>query len=77
MCLQVVQPDAVGAAQGLLGWVSYMGAACAGAPLAYAVQKMGWGFYFSAMTAAAVAACVLVIPMLNLRSYTQNQQTSN
>jgi OPA family sugar phosphate sensor protein UhpC-like MFS transporter len=71
--MQVVRPDAVGAAQGLLGWVSYMGAASAGGPLAYAVQKMGWNFYFSAMTAAAVASCVLVLPMLNLRSYAQGR----
>lgn len=69
--LQVVRPDAVGATQGLLGWVSYMGAACAGAPLAFAVQKFGWGAYFTAMVTAAVIACVLVIPMLNLKSYTQ------
>lgn len=68
---QVVRPDAVGATQGLLGWVSYMGAACAGAPLAYAVQKFGWGAYFTIMITAAVIACVLVIPMLNLKSYTQ------
>lgn len=71
--MQVVRPDAVGATQGLLGWVSYMGAACAGAPLAYLVQKMGWSVYFSIMIFAAAAACVLIIPMLNLKSYTQKQ----
>lgn len=69
-----MQPDAVGATQGVLGWVSYMGAACAGAPLAYAVQKLGWNVYFSAMIGAAVIACVLVVPMLNLKSYNQLQE---
>jgi MFS transporter, OPA family, sugar phosphate sensor protein UhpC len=71
VCLQVVRPDAVGAAQGLLGWVSYMGAACAGAPLAFAVQKLGWNTYFLAMIIAAGIASALVVPMLNLKSYSQ------
>jgi MFS transporter, OPA family, sugar phosphate sensor protein UhpC len=69
---QVVRPDAVGATQGLLGWISYMGAACAGAPLAYMVQKLGWSVYFFVMIVAAAIACVLVLPMVNLKSYTQS-----
>jgi MFS transporter, OPA family, sugar phosphate sensor protein UhpC len=69
--VQVVRPDAVGAAQGLLGWISYMGAACAGAPLALAVQKYGWNIYFTTMVAAAVVMSVLVLPMLNVKSYAQ------
>lgn len=69
--MQLVRPDAVGAAQGLLGWVSYMGAACAGAPLALAVQKYGWNVYFTTMVAAATVLSLLVIPMLNLKSYAQ------
>lgn len=70
-CLQVVRPDAVGACQGLLGWVSYMGAAFAGAPIAFAVQKLGWNAYFLTMIIAAAVASALVVPMLNLKSYTQ------
>lgn len=69
--VQLVRPDAVGAAQGLLGWVSYMGAACAGAPLALAVQKYGWNIYFTMMIVAAAILCVLILPMLNLKSYAQ------
>lgn len=69
--VQLVRPDAVGAAQGLLGWVSYMGAACAGAPLALAVQKYGWNVYFTSMIAAAGLLCVLVLPMVNAKSYAQ------
>ena len=48
-----------------------MGAACAGAPLALAVQKYGWNMYFTAMIAAAAILSVLVLPMLNLKSYAQ------
>ena len=69
--MQVVQPDAVGATQGLLGWVSYIGAACAGAPLAFAVERMGWSVYFTAMIVSAVIACALVVPMVSLKSWTQ------
>lgn len=68
---EVVRPEAVGATQGLLGWISYLGAACAGAPLAYAVQRFGWSMYFTTMTAAALIACALVLPMLRLKSYNE------
>ena len=69
----MVQPDAVGATQGLLGWVSYMGAACAGAPLAFFVQKLGWSTYFTTMIVSACIACALVVPMMGLKSYNQKQ----
>ena len=48
-----------------------MGAACAGAPLALAVQKYGWNVYFTSMIAAAGLLCVLVLPMVNAKSYAQ------
>lgn len=74
ICLQVVRPEAVGACQGLLGWVSYMGAACAGAPLAWATQQYGWSFFFSIMIGAAIVASALVVPMLNLKSFDQKRK---
>ena len=40
---ELVRPDSVGASQGFLGWVAYLGAANAGIPLSYIVKNYGWG----------------------------------
>ena len=68
---ELVRPDSVGASQGFLGWVAYLGAANAGIPLAMIVQNMGWGAYFSTLMAACAIACLLMAPMINASSYNQ------
>ncbi len=35
-------PDSVGASEGFLGWVAYLGAANAGIPLSIIVKNYGW-----------------------------------
>ncbi len=37
-----VGPDSVGASEGFLGWVAYLGAANAGIPLSIIVKNYGW-----------------------------------
>ena len=37
-----VGPDSVGASEGFLGWVAYLGAANAGIPLSIIVKTYGW-----------------------------------
>lgn len=44
---ELVRPESVGASQGFLGWVAYLGAANAGIPLSIIVKDYGWGAYFS------------------------------
>ena len=68
---ELVRPDSVGASQGFLGWVAYLGAANAGIPLAMIVQNMGWGAYFTTLMAACGVACLLMAPMMNAMSYNQ------
>ena len=58
----------------MLGLVAYLGAANAGIPLAYVLQHAGWDGYFSAMSAACVAALLLLMPLANARSHVQLQQ---
>jgi hypothetical protein len=43
-CLAAAQvgPDSVGASEGFLGWVAYLGAANAGIPLSIIVKTYGW-----------------------------------
>ena len=66
--------DSVGASQGFLGWVAYLGAANAGIPLSIIVRDYGWGSYFTALLAACGVAVVLLMPMINAKSYVQIQK---
>lgn len=71
---ELVRPESVGASQGFLGWVAYLGAANAGIPLSYVVRNHGWPAYFSALLAACGAAILLLAPMINAKSYIQVQE---
>eukprot|EP01025_Chloroclados_australasicus_P053278 TRINITY_DN6259_c0_g1_i1.p1 TRINITY_DN6259_c0_g1~~TRINITY_DN6259_c0_g1_i1.p1 ORF type:complete len:583 (-),score=60.98 TRINITY_DN6259_c0_g1_i1:344-1972(-) len=73
---ECVSPFAVGAANGFLGWISYLGAASAGYPLSLMVKQYGWGIFFTALVASCGIAILLLVPMLNLRSYTQQQEAT-
>ena len=68
---ELVRPDSVGASQGFLGWVAYLGAANAGIPLSMVVRDYGWGAYFTALLAACGVAVLLLAPMINAKSYVQ------
>lgn len=68
---ELVRPESVGASQGFLGWVAYLGAANAGIPLSIIVKDYGWGAYFTALLAACAGAVVLLAPMINAKSYVQ------
>jgi sugar phosphate permease len=68
---ELVGPDSVGASEGFLGWVAYLGAANAGVPLALVVQNHGWSAYFATLLAACGGALLLLAPMVRLRSHVQ------
>jgi MFS transporter, OPA family, sugar phosphate sensor protein UhpC len=68
---ELVRPDSVGASQGFLGWVAYLGAANAGIPLSMVVRNYGWGAYFSVLLAACGVAVLLLVPMVKAKSYVQ------
>lgn len=70
---EAVSPPSVSACQGFLGWIAYLGAAGAGAPLAMIVQKFGWNALFTTLIGAAGINLVLLAPMINLQSYTQRE----
>ncbi|KAG2501306.1 hypothetical protein HYH03_001104 [Edaphochlamys debaryana] len=72
---ELVHPDSVGASQGVLGWVAYLGAANAGVPLSYLITKYGWSAYFTALTAACGVALLLLAPLSRLQSFAQRQAT--
>ncbi|EFJ53044.1 hypothetical protein VOLCADRAFT_85912 [Volvox carteri f. nagariensis] len=70
---ELVHPGSVGASQGVLGWVAYLGAANAGVPLSWIITRFGWSGYFTALTAACGVALLLLLPLMRLPSYTQRQ----
>ena len=45
---ELVGRDSVGASEGFLGWVAYLGAASAGYPLSLLVKRCGWPIFFQA-----------------------------
>jgi OPA family sugar phosphate sensor protein UhpC-like MFS transporter len=70
---ELVAPAAVGASQGLLGWIAYLGAANAGVPLSMVVQNYGWAGYFSTLMAACGMALLLLAPLAGARSHIQKR----
>jgi len=70
---ELVGPDSVGASEGFLGWIAYLGAANAGIPLSIIVKNYGWEAYFVALGVACAMALLLLAPMANLKSYTQRE----
>lgn len=70
---ELVGPDSVGASEGFLGWIAYLGAANAGIPLSIIVKEYGWSSYFTTLIIACGLALLLLSPMMNLKSYVQRE----
>lgn len=60
--------------QGILGLISYIGAANAGVPLAALQQQFGWGGYFAAMAGSCVCTLLLLLPLSRAKSMSQRQK---
>eukprot|EP00775_Hariotina_reticulata_P011432 gene11432-11578_t len=71
---ELVSPGAVGASQGILGWIAYLGAANAGIPLSHIVQNHGWSGFFTALLGACAVALLLLTSVANAQSYGQREQ---
>ena len=59
----------MGTGNGLLGWIAYIGAACAGEPVAHVVKSLGWGAWFWLMLGSCVVPVVLLVPFWSVRKY--------
>eukprot|EP00192_Tetraselmis_astigmatica_P003662 CAMPEP_0117659088 /NCGR_PEP_ID=MMETSP0804-20121206/6239_1 /TAXON_ID=1074897 /ORGANISM="Tetraselmis astigmatica, Strain CCMP880" /LENGTH=549 /DNA_ID=CAMNT_0005465709 /DNA_START=69 /DNA_END=1718 /DNA_ORIENTATION=- len=68
---ELVGPKSVGASEGFLGWIAYLGAANAGIPLSIIVKSYGWGAYFTTLLGACGLALLLLSPMVNAKSHVQ------
>jgi len=68
---EIVGRRSVGASEGFLGWIAYLGAANAGVPLSLLVQSYGWDAFFAALISACVLAILLLAPITGAKSYLQ------
>jgi len=68
---EIVGRRSVGASEGFLGWIAYLGAANAGVPLSLLVQQYGWNAFFSALLLACAAAILLLAPITSAQSHIQ------
>jgi OPA family sugar phosphate sensor protein UhpC-like MFS transporter len=59
----------VGTGNGLLGWIAYIGAACAGEPVAHVVKSFGWGAWFWLLLGSCAAGGALLAPFWSVRTY--------
>lgn len=70
---EIVGRRSVGASEGFLGWVAYLGAANAGVPLSLLVQQYGWGAFFAALLSACGVGILLLLPLVRAKSYMQRK----
>jgi len=71
---EIVGRKSVGASEGFLGWVAYLGAANAGAPLSILVRQYGWNAFFMVLVGACGMAFILLSPMTNAKSFVQREE---
>jgi len=72
---ELVGPKSVGASEGFLGWIAYLGAANAGVPLSIIVRDFGWNAYFATLIGSCCLAFLLMLPMINLKSHVQRVES--
>mmetsp|Transcript_3672 Transcript_3672/g.10977 ORF Transcript_3672/g.10977 Transcript_3672/m.10977 type:complete len:507 (+) Transcript_3672:76-1596(+) len=60
---EAVDRRTVATATGILGWVSYLGAAVAGLPISLTVKNYGWQAYLTLLAGATAGAALLLIPL--------------
>ena len=70
---EIVGRRSVGASEGFLGWIAYLGAANAGVPLSLLVQQYGWDAFFLSLVCACGIGILLLAPLTGARSYLQRQ----
>jgi OPA family sugar phosphate sensor protein UhpC-like MFS transporter len=64
-------------ATGFVGCFAYMGAACAGYPLAKIAQTWGWDSYFISVMVCCVIAFLLLIPLWSLVSVPRDKEVAS
>lgn len=66
----------VATATGVLGWISYMGAAAAGFPISVIVRKAGWGAYFISLLISSVGCILALLPIWRMKKPTAENKVA-
>ena len=74
---EIVGRRSVGASEGFLGWIAYLGAANAGVPLSLLVQQYGWEAFFAALLTATMVGICLLVPLIDAKSYLQRKSQNS
>ena len=64
---EVSHKKAAGTATGFIGTFAYLGAACAGFPLALIMQNAGWDGYFMALMGCCMVPALVLLPLWNVK----------
>jgi MFS transporter, OPA family, sugar phosphate sensor protein UhpC len=62
---ELTHKRAVATANGFIGWIAYLGAACAGYPLGKITQLFGWNGFFITLLCCSAITTLLLIPLWN------------
>lgn len=60
--VEIVHKKAAASANGFIGWLAYLGAACAGYPIGKVIETWGWNGFFGILTSCGVLAMGLLVP---------------
>lgn len=60
---ELVDKEAAGTATGFAGLFAYAGAACAGWPVGWVIEKFGWSSFFFLLSICASVAVLLLLPL--------------
>ncbi|MDJ0651407.1 MAG: MFS transporter [Simkaniaceae bacterium] len=60
---ELVDKEAAGTATGFAGLFAYAGAACAGWPVGWIIEKFGWSSFFLLLSVCASVAVLLLLPL--------------
>ena len=74
---EIVGRDSVGASEGFLGWIAYMGAAAAGFPLSVLVKRFGWDAFFRTLLTTCAGAFLLLSTIGNAQSASQREHAAS
>ena len=73
MELKLLARRSVGASEGFLGWIAYLGAANAVYHFLFLVQQYGWDAFFLALICACGTGILLLAPLVGAKSYLPGQ----
>jgi len=66
--VELAHKKAAASANGFIGWLAYLGAACAGYPIGKVIEVWGWGGFFTILASCGFIAVLLLSPFWKKQS---------